>query len=95
MEKITLQELLKKEVWLIDVKSWGRMLFIGNEEEAEDMRRHKANWEQSVATKERLSLAMNNMIISDDSGTTSLDNFIYRFLTPPKTVVDDKSEGGK
>ncbi len=37
--------------WVIDVASWGTMYMIGTEEQAEEMRRHKARWEQSVATK--------------------------------------------
>jgi len=80
MEKITLKQLLEKEVWLIKVANWGKFLFIGNEKEAEEIRRDKANWEKSVATKERIHLGMKNMIISDNSGTTGLANFIDRFV---------------
>lgn len=79
--KITLQELLEKEVWIISISDYGDFLFIGTEEEAEEMRKDKADWEGGIGKKERTG-TLKRMIISDGSGTTSLDNFIERFLTP-------------
>jgi hypothetical protein len=80
MEEISIKELLKKEVWLIDVDNYGEFLFIGNEEEAEEMRKHKANYEGSISRKKRIELSLGGIIINDDSGTTSLDNFCERYL---------------
>lgn len=41
--------------WLITVGGgYGTFEFEGTEEEAEEMRRHKANWEGAVATKEKI-----------------------------------------
>lgn len=37
--------------WKIDVASWGVLWARGTEEQAEAWRKHKARWEQSVATK--------------------------------------------
>ena len=37
--------------WVIEVPAWGTLYAIGTEEQAETWRRHKANWEQSVARK--------------------------------------------
>lgn len=42
---------MSETIWHIDVASWGSILFEGTEEEAEEWRRHKARWEQSVARK--------------------------------------------
>lgn len=42
----------KKKIWVITVlDGYGSFLFKGSEEEVEEMRRHKANWEGSPATK--------------------------------------------
>jgi hypothetical protein len=44
------------ERWLICVGGgYGCLIFDGTEEEAEEMRAHKANWEQAVARKTRAS----------------------------------------
>jgi hypothetical protein len=44
------------ERWLICVGGgYGCFIFDGTEDEAEEMRRHKANWEQAVARKRRAS----------------------------------------
>jgi len=38
--------------WVITVMGgYGEFLFHGSEVEAEDMRRHKANWERAIARK--------------------------------------------
>lgn len=43
-----------KEKWLICVGGeYGCFVFEGTEAEAEEMRRHKATWEQAVARKTR------------------------------------------
>lgn len=39
--------------WLIDVAAWGQIIFVGTEEEAEEWRVHKSNWEGCIATKRR------------------------------------------
>jgi hypothetical protein len=45
-----------KEKWLICVGGgYGCFVFEGTETEAEEMRRHKATWEQAVARKTRAS----------------------------------------
>lgn len=45
-----------KEKWLICVGAeYGCFVFEGTEAEAEEMRRHKATWEQAVARKTRAS----------------------------------------
>lgn len=43
----------KQEHWIIDVASWGVLFAIGSEEQAEEWRRHKANWEHSVVRKRK------------------------------------------
>ena len=80
MEKLTLKELLEKQVWLISVEKWGNMLFIGTEKEAEQTRNDKGRWEASNSTKKLLESGMKRIIIDDGDGTTSLDNFIERFI---------------
>ena len=42
-----------KHWWIISVHGYGEFNFFGTEHEAEDMRRHKANWERAVARKRR------------------------------------------
>jgi len=37
--------------WKITVARWGTAYLRGSEEQAEEWRRHKASWEQAVATK--------------------------------------------
>ena len=41
--------------WRIHVVSWGTLWAYGTEEEAEQWRAHKANWEQSIARKYELT----------------------------------------
>lgn len=41
----------KKQTWVISVGGYGSLIFEGNEFEAEDMRKHKANWEHGVGRK--------------------------------------------
>jgi hypothetical protein len=41
----------KKQTWVISVGGYGSLMFEGNETEAEEMRKHKANWEQGVGRK--------------------------------------------
>jgi hypothetical protein len=43
-----------KEVWMIAVGSWGVRRMECTEEEAEEWRSHKANWEHSPAQKIKL-----------------------------------------
>jgi len=43
--------------WKIRVAGYGTFDFIGTEAEAEDMRCHKARWEQAIAHKWRADLA--------------------------------------
>lgn len=40
-----------KQKWVISVSGYGSYLFEGNEIEAEEMRKHKASWEQGVGRK--------------------------------------------
>lgn len=43
--------------WVINIGGgYGAFLFNGTEAEAEDMRKHKANWEQAVAIKREADL---------------------------------------
>ena len=51
MKDILYKEDTKKK-WLIKVLGYGSFVFNGTEEEAEEMRQHKARWERAVATKE-------------------------------------------
>lgn len=37
--------------WIITVEGYGSFEFEGTEQEAEEMRKHKANWEGGVGTK--------------------------------------------
>jgi len=37
--------------WIIEVPAWGTLYAIGTEQEAEEWRAHKANWEHSIARK--------------------------------------------
>ncbi len=46
-------EAMKKEKWRIRVAGYGTFDFEGTEAEAEDMRRHKAQWERGIAHKWR------------------------------------------
>ena len=43
--------------WKIRVSGYGTFDFIGTDDEAEEMRRHKARWEQATAHKWRADLA--------------------------------------
>lgn len=43
--------------WLISVTGYGAFLFHGTEEEAEEMRAHKADWEGGVGKKRKASAA--------------------------------------
>ncbi len=42
---------MKKQHWMIWVSGYGEFMLKGTESEAEEMRVHKARWEQSVARK--------------------------------------------
>lgn len=42
---------MKKEKWLIYISGYGTFFFDGTRKEAEEMRRHKANWEGGVGRK--------------------------------------------
>lgn len=44
---------MNEEHWVIYVTRWGTFFGIGTEEQAENWRKHKANYEQSVATKRK------------------------------------------
>lgn len=39
--------------WIISVHGYGEFNFFGTEQQAEEMRKHKANWEHAVAKKRR------------------------------------------
>lgn len=41
--------------WRIEVSSWGVAWFRGTKAQAEAWRRHKANWERSVARKHEVN----------------------------------------
>lgn len=43
----------KEQTWVITVGGYGSFFFKGDEKEAEDMRKHKANWEQGVGRKRK------------------------------------------
>lgn len=45
-----------KKKWTIHVGGYGTFEFFGTEAEAETMRRHKANWENSVGKKHESSV---------------------------------------
>ena len=45
------QQTPDKNYWLITINSWGTHLLYGTEEEAEDFRKHKCRWEQSIGIK--------------------------------------------
>lgn len=56
----------KVKTWIITVGGgYGSFEFVGTEEEAEEMRRHKAEWEGSVARKR-----LKSEIIPDESMTS-------------------------
>lgn len=40
-----------KHWWIISVHGYGEFNFFGTEQQAEEMRRHKANWEHAVGKK--------------------------------------------
>lgn len=42
---------MEKDTWVIRVAGYGAFLFAGTEQEAEQMRMHKANWEQGIGHK--------------------------------------------
>lgn len=41
----------KLQHWVIEVSTWGELHAIGTEDQAEEWRRHKAEWEGGAATK--------------------------------------------
>jgi hypothetical protein len=45
---------MKRHWWLISVGGYGSFGFYGTEGEAEEMRAHKARWEQGAGKKERI-----------------------------------------
>lgn len=45
--------------WVITVAGYGDFIQEGTEEEAEEMRKHKANWEQGVGRKFRCDSKIN------------------------------------
>jgi hypothetical protein len=45
-----------EEHWIIEVPAWGTHYGIGTEDQAEEWRKHKARWEQSIARKRRATL---------------------------------------
>ena len=44
----------EKKYWEIEVVCWGTLYAIGTEEQAEEWRKHKANWEQCIARKKEI-----------------------------------------
>ena len=70
--KVTIKEMTNnkqqtpdKHYWLITINSWGTHLLYGTEEEAEDFRKHKCRWEQSIGTKR---IANNEEILTYGGG---------------------------
>ena len=70
--KVTIKEMTNnkqqtpdKNYWLITINSWGTHLLYGTEEEAEDFRKHKCRWEQSIGTKR---IANNEEILTYGGG---------------------------
>jgi hypothetical protein len=70
--KVTIKEMANnkqqtpdKNYWLITINSWGTHLLYGTEEEAEDFRKHKCRWEQSIGTKR---IANNEEILTYGGG---------------------------
>jgi hypothetical protein len=59
------QQTPDKNYWLITINSWGTHLLYGTEEEAEDFRKHKCRWEQSIGTKR---IANNEEILTYGGG---------------------------
>ncbi len=57
----------KKEKWIITVGGYGEFEFEGTEDEAEEMRAHKARWEQAVARKRRVTDA-NGQRLGESNG---------------------------
>lgn len=57
-----------KEKWKIDVTGYGTFDFDGTEQEAEEMRRHKAEWEGGVGRKWRAAEFKPEMVepVEDD-----------------------------
>ena len=45
---------MKREWWLIDIENYGEYAFYGTEEEAEEERAGKAEWEGERGTKTRI-----------------------------------------
>lgn len=55
-------------MWVIIVSGYGPFLFDGTEEEAEEMRRHKAKWEQGVAQKRKATeqeIDLNRVVLTE------------------------------
>lgn len=48
-----LDRLVSRHWWVIDVAGYGPFAFYGTENEAEEMRAHKAAWEGGAGTKKR------------------------------------------
>ena len=46
------------ELWIINVGGYGSFVFRGCEKDAEEMRTHKAQWEQGVGSKWRVEDAL-------------------------------------
>ena len=44
-----------KKHWVVNVNTWGTAYLIGTEQEVEDWRKHKSNYEHSMATKQLAS----------------------------------------
>jgi hypothetical protein len=47
----------RESFWRISVNGYGTFAFFGTEQQAEEMRAHKACWERGVATKRRVPVS--------------------------------------
>lgn len=54
LELKNIKEYKTKQRWRITLPIYGSFIFEGTEEEAEEMRAHKANWEGECAVKHLL-----------------------------------------
>lgn len=68
--------ILNKSIWIITVAGWGSINYLGTEEEAEEYRCHKANWEQAVAKKVLFQASIGELIVEDGSGSNTLRTYL-------------------
>lgn len=46
---------MNRNWWIINIRNYGKFAFFGNVEEAEEMRRGKADWEGETGTKRKFN----------------------------------------